>query len=143
MGTRSTITFYRAEEDVRVPYTTIYQQNDGYIDGVGKELCEWLSKQTMINGISDYGIPNICNGVGDLIAQYIARFKNGVGDLYVYPTGKMEDYCDYNYSVVFDDMHTYPCPVKDLVKIEVGNRGKPPFFKGTISELLEYKEEED
>jgi hypothetical protein len=75
----------------------------------------------MINGISDYGIPNICNGVSDLIAQYIVRFKNGVGDLYVYPTGEMEDYCDYNYSVVFDDMHTYICPVKDLVTIEVGN----------------------
>lgn len=139
MGTRSTITFYEKRDDKLIPYVNIYQQYDGYLEGVGKELCKWLKDKIIVNGFSYFDKRNIANGVGCLVAQFISDKKNGVGNFYIYPIGEGKDYCDYNYTVIIDETYSER-KLKDITTIEVDSWGRKPFFKGTIQELLDYIE---
>lgn len=82
MGTRSTITFY--SNDKNTPIVNIYQQYDGYLGGVGKDLCKWLENKIIVNGFSFHDKRDIANGVGCLAAQYIKDNKKEVGNLYIY-----------------------------------------------------------
>lgn len=139
MGTRSTITFCEKVNDKIIPYVNIYQQYDGYLEGVGKELCEWLEDKIIVNGFSSDDKRDIANGVGCLVARFISDKKNGVGDFYVYPIGEGKGYCDYNYTVIINKTYSER-KLKDITTIEVDSWGKKPFFKGTIQELLDYIE---
>ena len=142
MGTRSTITFYEKRKDKIIPIVNIYQQYDGYLEGVGKNLCEWLKNKTIVNGFTSYDVENVANGVGCLTAQFIEQNKKGIGNLYLYPIGEGQNYCDYNYSVIIEDIYDV-CErrkAEDITTIEVNNWGRKPFFKGTIQELLDYIE---
>ena len=141
MGTRSTITFYKKTNDKIIPIVNIYQQYDGYLEGVGKDLCEWLENKIIVNGISPLDVGDIANGVGCLVAQFIKDKKHCVGDLYIYPIGRGQDDCDYNYSVVIEDTYSRR-KVKDVTTIEVDSWGEKPFFKGSIQELLDYIEKQ-
>lgn len=145
MGTSSTITFYEKSDDKPIPYASIYQCFDGYLEGVGKDLCMWLKNKIIVNGFSPNDKRNIANGIGCLIAQYIRDHKDDVGDLYIYPIGEYCEGCDYNYSVIIDESWTISFyeterKAEDITTIEVSNWGKNPFFKGTIQELLDYIE---
>ena len=151
MGTRSTITFYEKLNTELIPYVNIYQQYDGYLEGVGKDLCMWLKNKIIVNGFSPDDKRDIANGIGCLIAQYIRDNKDDVGNLYICPIEDSCENCDYNYSVIIDESWTISLyeterKAEDITTIEVGNWGKKPFFKGTIQELLDYidkqKEEE-
>lgn len=150
MGTKSTITFYSRMGGTNFFLVNIYQQYDGYLEGVGKELCEWLKSKTIVNGFSKSSL-NIANGTGCLAAKYIAEFKPLTGGLYIYPEDVAHEDCDYNYSVIVDE-NWISSPfennknAEDIITIEVDNWGEKPFFKGSIQELLDYierqKEEE-
>lgn len=149
MGTRSTITFYEKRDDKLIPYVNIYQQYDGYLEGIGEDLCKWLKNKIIVYGFSFYDRRNIANGIGCLVAQYIRDNKEEVGNLYIYPIGECCEGCDYNYSVIIDESWItswHERKAEDIITIEVNNWGKKPFFKGTIQELLDYiekhKEEE-
>lgn len=144
MGTRSTITFYLRMSGTNFFLVNIYQQYDGYLEGVGKELCEWLKSKIIVNGFSKSDF-NIANGAGCLAAKYISEFKPATGGLYIYPEDVAHEDCDYNYSVIIDeDWVTSPFEnnkkAEDIITIEVDNWGEKPFFKGSIQELLDYIE---
>ena len=144
MGTRSTITFYSRMSGTNFFLVNIYQQYDGYLEGVGKELCEWLKPKIIVNGFSKSDF-NIANGAGCLAAKYISEFKPATGGLYIYPEDVAHEDCDYNYSVIIDeDWVTSPFEnnkkAEDIITIEVDNWGEKPFFKGSIQELLDYIE---
>lgn len=140
MGTRSTITFFEKRNDSVYPIVSIYQHYDGYLEGVGEDLCKWLMSKTIVNGlpVSNENSKNIANGIGCLIAQYIAKNKTCVGDLYIIPIGEMLKYCDYNYTVIFDTNTETPYKASDRAIIGVDNWGDSYFFKGSPEELLEY-----
>lgn len=99
MGTRSVIKFYETYEDVKestVFLCAVYQQYDGYLNGVGKELKNFLTSRPFVNGISDY---NACfNGAGCCIAQFIKEFKERAGGLYIYPEKSEQE---FTYEVTF------------------------------------------
>ena len=94
MGTRSLIHFYDGtlgfdNEDPPI-LCTVYQQYDGYIDGVGEYLLEFIKSGTLGSPSDRY-----FNGMGCLAAQYIAETKEGAGNLYIEPpgaTGRDEEY---------------------------------------------------
>ena len=48
MGTRSTVKFY-SEFDQEEPVVSVYQQYDGYINGVGYDLAIFLKEKTIIH----------------------------------------------------------------------------------------------
>ena len=93
MGTRSTITFTENEEKL----CKIYQQYDGYLDGVGKDLAEFLQSGKLVNGITMGESDKVFNGAGCLVAQFISENKTSAGGLYVIPLNSEDE--EYNYIV--------------------------------------------
>ena len=93
MGTRSTITFTENEEKL----CKIYQQYDGYLDGVGKDLAEFLQSGKLVNGITMGESDKVFNGAGCLVAQFISENKTSAGGLYIIPLNDEDE--EYNYTV--------------------------------------------
>jgi len=125
MGTRSTVKFFSEWNDQ--PLLSVYQQYDGYIDGVGHELATFLLDKKVINGIGmgqsmDGGY---ANGMGCLAAQYVAGNKHEIGGFYMTTA---DDEQEYNYEVRFVDG-------KLIIKVDD--------FEGTPQELLEYEPPEE
>ena len=94
MGTRSLTLVYDGNEAV----VNMYRQYDGYPSGHGRELAEFLSPLTIVNGIGRE-TANIANGMGCLAAQLVAHFKDGVGQFYLHPVSAKDCGQDYEYHV--------------------------------------------
>lgn len=125
MGTRSTVKFYSEHSDK--PVLCVYQQFDGYIEGVGHELAEWLKNKKLCNGFNSTQTmaTGWANGMGCLAAQYVTEHKKEIGGLYLTTE---DDEQGYDYEVRLTD--------KGII-IKVGE------FEGTPDELLNYAEKED
>jgi len=122
MGTRSTVKFY-SQFNQDEPVLSVYQQYDGYIEGVGHELAKWLKDKKVINGIRDEKMEDgYANGMGCLAAQYVMQHKNEIGSFYL---TTIDDDQEYNYKVRL---------INGQIIIEVDD------FKGTPEELLNYKD---
>ena len=93
MGTRSTITFIENDEKL----CKIYQQYDGYLSGVGKDLVEFILEGKLVNGIPVGEPGNFYNGFGCLVAQFISENKTSAGGLYIIPLNDEDE--EYNYTV--------------------------------------------
>ena len=141
MGTRSTITFIERTKAGDSIVAQVYQQYDGYLEGVGKSLCGWLMPKIMVNGIPDY-MHDYANGIGDLAAQFVHDFKEGIGNLYLYSSDwDAKEWCDYNYKVIQNiSKNGYTGNADDVLTIEASSWEEEPFFVGKPSELLEYIE---
>jgi len=101
MGTRSLTKFIeKAKVDGKEKKQTImvmYRQFDGYPEGHGTELADFLKDRKLVNG---YGADkNVFNGMGCCAAQVVAHFKKGVGGFYIYPSNTTDAGQDYNYTV--------------------------------------------
>ena len=97
MGTRSLTYVYDGE----TPIMCMYRQFDGYLEGHGQELANFLNELTIGNGIS--GKPELftfANGMGCLAAQMIVWFKKTPGGFYIHPI-ELNQNCwqDYEYHV--------------------------------------------
>lgn len=127
MGTRAIVTFHSEWSDK--PLANIYYQFDGYIEGVGHTLAEFLKGKTVINGIgaNQTMALGFANGMGCLAAQYIASQKEKIGGIYMAEDGDTES---YHYHVRYDKD-------QDKVFISVDT------FTGTPEELLVYSESEE
>lgn len=74
MGTRCLTVFMDAEEEI----CNMYRQMDGYPDGHGQELADFLSGFKVCNGINmadERVVLKLANGMGCLAAQTVAFFK--------------------------------------------------------------------
>lgn len=91
MGTRCLTVFHDVIHDHDVHHdkeiAVLYRQMDGYLDGHGKELCEFLKGYHIVNGIPFGVTGRIFNGMSCLAASVVAYFKHGVGQFYLYPAG--------------------------------------------------------
>lgn len=121
MATRSTVKFFDESNELIL---SVYRQFDGYIDGVGHELANFLKSKTIINGFNTQKMEDgYANGMGCLSAQYVAESKTKIGCFYL--TGA-NDSQDYNYEVRF---------VNNGFVIKVDD------FEGSPDELLNYQED--
>ena len=126
MGTRSNTVVY--DEDVQI--LNMYRQMDGYPDGHGAELLEFLRPISIVNGITT-GRANLANGGGCLAAQLVAHFKTGVGGFYIQPpmvVGEFEN--DYTYAIVVKG---------DVIKVTVFEWDEN-IFNGTVPEFKKFIE---
>lgn len=99
MGTRSLTYVYENANGVDEPFMCMYRQFDGYPEGHGCELAEFLNSGTMVNGYSDSTAKEF-NGMGCLAAQLVAHFKKGVGGFYLYaPVLGSDHWQEYEYHV--------------------------------------------
>lgn len=125
MGTRSIIKFFENDNGKEHPIVAVYQQYDGYLEGVGYQLYEYLSKKIIVNGIrSDQYGDEYANGIDCLAAQFIRDFKRGVGGLYIAPVD-CEDQ-EYNYDVIYDGKE---------ITIRVRYYNSEPFFYGNVKDF--------
>ena len=70
----------------------IYRQYDGYPNGHGLELAEFLKDIKIVNGLGR-DTTNQANGSGCLAAQIVKHFKEDVGHIYLeLCEGEPEDY---------------------------------------------------
>lgn len=96
MGTRS-LTIIKNEQDKEI--CVMYRQYDGYPEGHGQELRDFVNQFTLVNGISFEDNRVLANGMNCLAAQLIAHFKTSVGGFYLYPPGTRDCWEEYTYYV--------------------------------------------
>lgn len=101
MGTRSITTIIDHQWDKPERLMTMYRQYDGYPSGHGKELFEFLSQFTIVNGMGMNEQRKIANGAGCLAAQMVEHFKaaSGPGGIYIVKPRVTIDGEDYGYEL--------------------------------------------
>lgn len=96
MGTRCLTVFKDDTREIAV----MYRQSDGYPDGHGKELWDFLRGKAIVNGISGKdNVRTAFNGMGCLTASVVAHFKEDIGGFYLYPANTRDMGEDYIYTV--------------------------------------------
>ena len=136
MGTSALVKFLaKVDEEHTYELVNVRFHSDGYVDGVGHDLADWLMKKRIVNSITDsnrFG-GAAANSVEDLVAQYIRDNKNiyCIGNFYVtYPTTR----CDYEYYVTIDDNQAGPCDI--ITRIDVH---KPSYYKNEDNIIFQGK----
>jgi hypothetical protein len=102
---------------------------DGYPDGHGMDLAEFLYPFTIVNGIKLSEDRKIANGLDCLAAQMVAHFKNGAGDIYL-SANKYLQGLDYHYVVYMNKALKMQCW-----------SGSKLLFDGTPQEFIDSIEE--
>lgn len=97
MGTRSLTFVYDGVE----PVINMYRQFDGYPEGHGAELAEFLSSGHMTNGLRMGDTGRFFNGIGCMAAQLVANFKGESGGFYLYPTSHIDCGQDFEYHIQY------------------------------------------
>ena len=142
MGTRSLTTFIDTYEDEekkvkKNKIVTMYKQYDGYPDGFGLELAEFLNRGKMVNGIG-MDDTTVFNGMSCLAAQVISEFKKGAGGIYLHRGGTTNCWEEYRYEVVSNGEGN---PLTFICR-EVMRKGTKRIFKGTPEEFInKYKDQ--
>lgn len=149
MGTRSKTSFIEKRGDKLTHLVSIYQQFDGYIEGVGYEIANYILNKEIVNGIKlgDMATDKKANGFTCLIAQFIRDFKTEIGNLYITTENDIQE---YNYDIIFNnDLYFSKGFFDDTVNTDeyfeviVTDWNEQVIFKGTLKELLEFKESYD
>ncbi len=92
MSTHAKVTVFSESNE---PLLSFYIQHDGYFDGVGNNLAEFLKHIKITNGISG-GNDKTANGMSCLAAQLVVHLKKGVGGLYIVDH---DDTQEFNYEI--------------------------------------------
>lgn len=148
MGTRSKTSFIKKRDGKLEHLVSVYQQYDGYIEGVGYKIANFILSKEICNGIRlGRDTSKLANGFDCLIAQFIRDFKTEVGNLYITTEDNIQE---YNYNVIFDEDLYFSnsfndeLPTDRYFEIKVYDWNDQTLFEGTLKELLEFKEcEED
>jgi len=86
MSTRATVRIAEREAGVSFNEHTedyhaqIYNHWDGYPEGLGVRLAEFIRDMCVVNGISGGEGPIQANGLGDLSAMILCELKTGIED---------------------------------------------------------------
>lgn len=97
---------FKDESDTEI--VVLYRQYDGYPEGHGTELAQFLASGVIVNGITS-GSGRQFNGMGDLTAQVVADMKTrGGGDIapggfYLHPPGTRDAWEEFIYTVSVSD----------------------------------------
>ena len=97
MGTRS-ITVVKDERGNKI--IEMYRQMDGYPEGMGQDLQDFIDSGKMVNGINPSETQRVFNGINCFAAQLIAEMKDGAGGIYLHaPT------TDFKNKKRYDEMY--------------------------------------
>jgi hypothetical protein len=97
MGTRALVRVFQDKKEI----LCLYRQNDGYPEGLGQELRDFVASKALVNGIpGGMAEQSIANGMGCLAAQLLVHLKGeNVGAVYVYAPGSEDCGEEYEYHV--------------------------------------------
>lgn len=96
MGTRCLTVFLNDDNEEIV---VMYRQFDGYPEGHGQELADYLAHRKIVNGFGDSNENPDFNGMPCLAGRVITHFKVGIGGFYLYPSGTRDCGEEYVYFV--------------------------------------------
>ena len=108
MATRARISIARREEGVSFsekPEKTIveiYNHYDGYPQGLGVTLADYLDGYHIVNGLGREN-DKLFNGLGCMAASIITYLKDGPGNIYIEDPESKHDWLDYEYVIWGDD----------------------------------------
>ena len=108
MGTRAMINIARREEGVSFSekpdkvMVSIYNHYDGYPEGLGVTLANYLDSKIIVNGLGKDNY-RVFNGLGRLAASLIAELKDGPGNIYIEDPKRKHTWIDYEYYVWGDN----------------------------------------
>ena len=109
MGTRAIINIARREEGVSFSekpdkyMVSIYNHYDGYPEGLGLKLANYLEGTKIVNGLGKNN-EDVFNGLGCLAASLIAELKDGPGNLYIEDPNRKSGGIEYEY-YIWGDYH--------------------------------------
>jgi hypothetical protein len=149
MGTRSLTIFQdhkrvkneetgKYEENGVEDIVVLYRQFDGYFEGMGKDIAEFLSEGKLVNGFSFGTKEKQFNGMGDLAQRLVASFGTEVGNFYLEKADTRDCGEEFRY---------YIYPTKDGIRVKVEEGAMTAFgcagpeeaweetFDGTIEEF--------
>jgi hypothetical protein len=134
MGTRSNTIFVSNGDQL----VNVYRHFDGYLEGHGRELANFLNSIKLVNGLT--GQSNVANGLPCLAAQFICKFKSdsGAGGIYI-DSHIAKPNNDFTYVVsggLDDCMEPLPLEI-DVFKYETH------IFSGNVQEFLELCSSDD
>lgn len=118
---------------------TMYRQYDGYPEGHGQELAEFLNSGKVVNGLGLDEKRRVFNGAGCMAAQMISHFKgDSAGGIYIYPNSTKDAWQNYEYHVLVD----FDSKDVTLICYESGKR-KKQLFKGSPDKFIEFVQKEE
>lgn len=103
MGTRS-ITHVKNEQGETL--LSFYRQFDGYLTGHGADIVAALNngEVEIVNRYTpSHKNPEVYNGMGCLAAYLISQMKDGIGGVYIVPTGHKDCWEEYTYTLSIDN----------------------------------------
>lgn len=133
MGTRSLTYVYTEGREFNGkiyaprPIMCMYRQFDGYPEGHGADLAEFLDGFRIVNGLGLDVPTKTANGMGCLAAQMVAHFKTEAGYFYLeVPDLEQGAVQEYEYHLYEDKVEIYE------------NWANTTIFSGTYAELKEF-----
>ena len=122
------VSFSEHPEEIR---TQIYHHWDGYPEGLGCNLAEFLCDFRVVNGLPFNYFENIkvANGMGCLTAQLIAALKEEPGSVYI-------DYINAERTDIEFTYYIWGCVDKDIW-MSVFDRYDKCIFVGMPQQLIE------
>ena len=143
MGTRSSFMVIEnwVDDNQKVKsnkFVNLYMQFDGYPEGNPSDVAKWLSKYTVVNGLSlTSKSQEVFNGAGCLAAQFVHEFKNGAGGIYLFPINHFgRCWEEYLYEIIVTENKKIIFKGYENNTTKSGLR-KKLFFEGTPQEFTE------
>ena len=121
----------------------IYKQTDGYPEGMGMKLANFLEGYIIINGIPPNPNPKSANGMSCLAAQLVAEFTNGIGEIYLHPSGTRDVWEEFIYYIYLGPDNILRIQVVQACRIKDNQSGEwsmveNKIFDGTPTEVKKW-----
>lgn len=150
MSTRSTTHIFEIGEDGKTtpaalkklkPILSIYRQCDGYPSGMGADIAEFVKNMTIVNGYGmDDKIGTHANGAGCFAAQFVARLKNTIGNIYISTADDRQEYDYFIYLQACEPWLKEKRESKIIIRVE--SDGKK-LFQGDPKKLAAWVKKQD
>ena len=143
MGTRSLTIVKESIDPSCEDIIVMYKQFDGYPEGLGLRLANFLKGFIIINGIPPNPNPKSANGMHDLAAQLVAEFTNGIGEIYLHPSGTRDVWEEFIYYIYLGPDNILRIQVVQACRIKDNSSGEwsmveDKIFDGTPTEVKKW-----
>ena len=143
MGTRSLTIVKESIDPSCEDIIVMYKQFDGYPEGLGLRLANFLKGFIIINGIPPNPNPKSANGIHDLAAQLVAEFKNEIGEIYLHPSGTRDVWEEFIYYIYLGPDNILRIQVVQACRIKDNQSGEwsmveDKIFDGTPTEVKKW-----
>ena len=143
MGTRSLTIVKESIDPSCEDIIVMYKQFDGYPEGLGLRLANFLKGFIIINGIPPNPNPKSANGMHDLAAQLVAEFKNEIGEIYLHPSGTRDVWEEFIYYIYLGPDNILRIQVVQACRIKDNQSGEwnmveDKIFDGTPTEVKKW-----